>query len=249
MRRNSEAKRYLQREILPFFFRKLLRNIEVLDLEAAILQARVAHEYVYLGLEKIYQYSAADKQTRPYRIFGRNKRAAVVEDALSFEYKGRACTFGEIKVERRGFFRYRPLYNWLVVEVPVDHTFEGETVVYTQDLTQIYTQGLAPDTYESPEFAKYFQVSTSNPREARVCLKTNVIAALSDFHARNPRPMWLEFRDQVVLIGVDYPAGIFEARPSQPLTARDLQASGRILHAMLEITNLLNINHEYLYKH
>ena len=248
-RRNSQAKQFLQTEVLSFFFRGFLENIRPLELQTAILEARVAHQYVYLALDRMCQYSAATRQIQPYRIFGRNKFAAIIEDALGFEYQNRPCRFAEVKVERRGFFRYRSLYNWLVVQVPVDHGFEGETVVYTKDLTQTYTQDLTLDTYESPEFAKYFQVHTSNPREARVCLKTNVIAALSDFHARNPRPMWLEFRDQVVLIGIDYPAGIFEAKPGRTLTRSDLQESGQTLRAMLEITDLLNINHEYLYKH
>ena len=247
-RRRSQAKRFLQTEVLPFFFRNFLQRIRPVDLETAILEARVGHRYVYLGLNKIYQYSAQTNKTGAYHPFGRNKRAAIIEDALAFDYQDRACTFGEVKVEKRGFFRYRPLYNWLVVRVPVDHEFEGETVVFTKQLSETYTRGLTPDTYESPEFNERFQVYTSNPREARLCLKTNVIAALLDLQAHYPRPLWLEFKAHSVLIGLDYPAGIFEAKPGQLLTEADLQTSGRTLHALLEITELLNINHEYLYR-
>lgn len=244
----SPAKILLQTSILPLYFQGFLANIKTKPLNEIVVFSRVTHDCVYLHSNRIVRYNPRLQGISVPKKFRESSFLALVEDALNFEYQNRSCVFTELKVKKRQFFWYRNYRNWLIVQIPVDHHFEGVTVVYSKQVSGVYREGLQADRFESPRFSELFEVYTNNPREARVCLKTNVLSALLDLQRQRARPLWLEFKDQTVFIGLDHPAGIFECQPSQPLTVHDLQSSGELLHWLLEITNQLKVNHEYLYK-
>ena len=174
-----------------------------------------------------------------------------VEDEWEFRDERRLHSLAEIHVEKQHKNEEREwwesLGTWLVVSSTVDHEFTGETLVLHKQVFAANHQGLQKVTLESPDFARAFLVYSDNQREARVCLKTNVMEALTNL-SQNYTAIFVEFKNQRVLVGLRTTSRLFDFDLQRDYTEADLQEALQVVHALASLSEDLNINHEYLYR-
>ena len=137
--------------------------------------------------------------------------------------------------------------NYITLQQPVDHDFDGTTFVYSKSFPIKMSRGMENVRLESQEFSKQFRVYTDNQREARVCLKTNVMTALMDTLDSN-NGIALEFTGGYVTIILETKHLLFELDLAREYSAEDLDKNVTLINFLTNITQQLNINHEYLYK-
>ena len=190
----------------------------------------------------------------PSKKFSGTSYRAEVEDHLSFTYQEAVYHFAELHVAKitrteEGRAQYTPYGTFLVLSSPVDHEFTGTTVVASEGLFWGYLPRLERVRLESPEFEKYFEVRSDSQREARVCLKTNVMMAWQDYVALRGNRGFMEFSGGRVTIGLAVDQELFRLDAQGRLSPAQIQHSRQVLFHLLRLTHTLNINHEYLYKH
>lgn len=178
-----------------------------------------------------------------YRIYTENEWSLT---------KGKQHTrIGEVRVEEKveteksHYWKHKGYY--LVVQEKVDHDFEGETLVWSKYFPAKFYHHKYKVKLESKEFRKRFHTYTTNQREARVCLKTNVMSSILDTFEPS-RQIFMEFRNQWLIIGMEISNPLFEIDLNREYTYDDLIQNLHSIKYLEDLAEKLNINHEYLYK-
>ena len=206
-------------------------------------------------LQTVDSYTVTTKlgeQARRFETkFDFQELEARVEDEWVVQDARRRHQLGEVSIrqifESENTRRVKELGTWLVVSSEVDHEFAGETVILSQKLFPVSQRGLEKVILESPVFNQHYRVYSNNQREARVCLKTNVIAALTRLEEEYAQT-FIEFKNRRVLIGVRTASRLFEFNLGEEYTEDSLKDSLEVVHALTALSEELNINHEYLYR-
>ena len=201
----------------------------------------------------IYQmlYQRTFTLTSTNSFSGQGYRTSV-EDYLSFELQGTTHYLSELKVEKmiRGENNttYEPYGTFVVLRSSVDHRFAGTTVVVSEGLFRGWLPRYQKVRLESPEFEECFEVRSTSQQEARVCLKTNVMTAWQDYLVPRSNRGFMEFHEGFVTIGLELKKELFQTDAQSRITQASARYSRQTIEQLLNLTQLLNINHEYLYK-
>ena len=189
-------------------------------------------------------------ETEYLRHYMGPRYSTYVEDCVEFSYRNRTYGLAELRVQQQiGGVENPKTETVLVIISPVDHQFSGYTLVHSRDLFVTHPgPDLPPVRLESPVFQELFKTYSSSQREARVCLKTNVMSAWLDYLSPLNRLGFLEFENRHVIIGIQLERSIFQADNAGRVSPADAAYSRTVIHHGLELAGLLNINHEYLYR-
>ncbi len=247
--RDQKLHQLLHASIIPTYLQGFVSSAKHSEPHELTLSSRVLSKPDYKLFDSFYSYfySAQDYTIELWNT--KPQYLAQVEDQYDIVYEGADYKFGEYSIqilrEAKNIHYYADYARFLVVRAKVDHDFEGETVL-SRKLYWFSRSGLDKVNLESREFAMKFVVYSNNQREARVCLKTNVMQALNDLNPQGK--FFMEFSRGYVTIGVEHNAGVFEHETRKKLLLSQFEDSKYLVIKMMELTEKLNINHEYLYK-
>ena len=243
----EDAKIYFTSEIVPRVLATRYTRVRAAGAGSVVEASRVLRTVdSYVAATSLGQEAKRHRTTIDFQeLEGR------VEDEWEFRDGKREHRIGEVAIRRifrsKNSVRVEKLGTWLVVSSTVDHEFEGETIVLSRKLFSVGHRDLEEVKLESPEFAQAYTVFSSNQREARVCLKTNVVAALTRLEQEYGKT-FVEFKDQRVLVGLQTTSRLFDFDLSRDYTEANLQEALQVVHALASLSEDLNINHEYLYR-
>lgn len=240
---------YLHGHIIPKFLRFSYSQIQKIDPKVIVSNSR------FLAYPWLISSLGADRSIKTLYKNGKNTNQnykGLVEDYWRIVNDHRVSYICEYKLSKLiNPTDSKPTYNsygkWLVVQTMVDHNFTATTIVSSKLMYTPYIKDLENLTLEGLDFNQFFKAYTSNQREARVCLKTNVMEALVKLEKETGR-VFVEFKDGFVIIGVESGEEFLELKKDREFTIQDLDSAKDLIDILLNLTNELNINHEYLYK-
>lgn len=173
--------------------------------------------------------------------YGREEDRVTIGDFYTFEHNNQSYTLFELKENKSAM---------AVLISPVDHDFQGFTLACKHYFSSEYPlpDGFEKVELESEDFMSKFRVYTTSQVDARICLKTNVMTAWEKYTRSHNINTFIEFGKNKVMIGIQIKPELFAADREGNVTKQNLDKSMQLLAHMIELTQLLNINHEYLYK-
>lgn len=250
-RKDLLSKEYLRDTILPRFFSPAFTDLKGIKDDLAIPLNQFGSNLTIYGNVMLVEYDIKNKSKNKTAFYGIQDRITNIEDAFGFTFDRRRHVFNEMVTDKVSIFAknhlFTTIYKWASITSDVDHSFSGNTVVYTKNLKDFKVYGLDEDETESVEFNKIFNFYTSDGVEARVCLKTNVMSALLDL-SQKVDYMWVEFAYNKVFIAVSNKKGLFDVGPEELLTGKRLQHDGEMLMQLVNLSKELNINHNFIYR-
>ncbi len=173
--------------------------------------------------------------------YGKFSDDVSVGDFYTFTYENQMYTLFELK---------NNISATAVLISPVDHHFDGVTIAsqYHFAAERFLPKDFEKVRFENDAFMNKFRVYTTSQTDARVCFKTNVISAWKKYTAELDQGSFIEFGNQQVLIGIPIKPELFFADREGNISVQNLNHSLELIEHMIDLTQLLNINHEYLYK-
>ena len=244
----APLKRFVHARILPAYLNEIYPRAAPYTRDDALIRSRYLFNREKIDRPDYFARTPGGNAKLHILRRGLQRYDVEVEDEWILRDKQeREFKIAEFYLERvthavNGEFKRVPYATFVVVEVGVDQEFSGATYLHTRSLVAPKFKDLEIAKLESSLFARNFEVRTSNQREARLVLKTNVIDALNSLASRHER-VFLEFADRKVIIGVQAKQAILEPTLYREFTIANLEEFNAQLQALTSLARALKINY------